>query len=366
MPQPATHYWVVRRAIPEFNGKVNCWEEWWDKYKNYFGLGTAAPDLFYFPCMPDSGANKRRIFWKGIADLIHHAGSYDLFCLLLNSAKKSKCEGSVNAGNKQFAFAFGFYCHVVTDCIFHPYVYRSTGDHWAIPDESKNELKHKVQEFLIDSGIVKDFSLNLNRIAWRCPNPHNELLDTDIAEPFFHALNSVYPDWIPLEYHNPNDKSHPIQQAYLSLLKTADLLFSGIRVFCFAQGTILKPRSISEIASPMGKNFFNSPYPNCVNLDTYTPRDLFNFSCAVSRKIFLEALNFFNSTSKDSNKFFKEHFTHYLNTGNWNLDTGIRCQFNNTKELHEGYDKMCKAKVETLKQSYRYFEKDYLTLFSSK
>ena len=34
MPQPATHYLVVRRSIPE-----EYWEEWWnDTYKKYFGL----------------------------------------------------------------------------------------------------------------------------------------------------------------------------------------------------------------------------------------------------------------------------------------------------------------------------------------
>ena len=168
MPQPATHYWVVRTAIPQNDtkGKINFWETWWDPYKSYFGLGTAAPDLFYFPLMPGVKVSCDDFYWDGIADLIHHSRSYDIFCSLLDYAKKNK-KYSIENANKQFAFAFGYYCHVITDCIFHPYVYQSTADHWAKKVYSKkedslefeHELAHKYQEFLIDEGIYEEYNI---------------------------------------------------------------------------------------------------------------------------------------------------------------------------------------------------------------
>lgn len=89
MPQPLTHYLVLRRAIPE-----KYWSSWWiPEYKNYFALGTAAPDIFYFPTVPKIVKNIRDdIAWNEIANPLHSNGSYDLFCTLLDVAKLSKIE----------------------------------------------------------------------------------------------------------------------------------------------------------------------------------------------------------------------------------------------------------------------------------
>ena len=377
MPQPATHYWVVRRAIPKYDitGEINYWEEWWDKYKAYFGLGTAAPDLFYFPLMPNVTTTFSDFYWDGIADLLHHAGSYDVFCELLNCAKNMK-NTSPNESNKLFAFAFGYYCHVITDCIFHPYVYRSTGDHWAnkvvnkIGDmaEYKNELKHKYQEFCIDRGIYNEFNLgkstSLDRVAWKCSNAGDDRMEPTLSNCFYNALMKIYPDCFPPQYNDPNDINHPIQQAYAALAQTIDILFRGSEVFLFGGKIRIPSSKIQEHLIAIKEEFFIEPYPNSGSLTPYTPQDLFNFSCGVARKIFIESLKYWeDSVSSDSKEFFEANYTNYLNQGNWNLDTGLKCNLNNLAQLHGDNGEIDKASVEELNGNYIVFRDVYNELF---
>lgn len=378
MPQPATHYWVARTAIPETieNSSVNYWKDWWDKYKSYFGLGTSSPDLFYFPLMPFTKADCENFHWEGVASILHSAGSYDFFCTLLDAAKQKK-KVNIEEANRQFAFAFGYYAHVITDCIFHPYVYRSTGDHWAttpsilMEKESKREYAHKYQEFLIDQGIYKELnvsnSASLDRVSWVCSNDNDQLLDPCIANTFYQALIKIYPDCMPADFSDPTNEHHPIQQAYFALLETADTLFKGEKIICFGKQQSF---AISDIVRLVGdlkhaKEFFNNPYPDCGSLDPYTPKELFNFACAVARRVFIESIEFYNDSSVQSSKdFFDEHTTHFLRYGNWNLDTGLLCQFNNTKELHSGNKEMDKAQLKYLKDTYQTYQGEYNILFN--
>ena len=383
MPQPATHYWVVRRAIPQYDAekRINFWETWWDRYKSYFGLGTAAPDLFYFPLMPGVEVSCDDFYWDGIADIIHHSRSYDVFCKLLNYAKKVKLT-SVNDANKLFAFAFGYYCHVITDCIFHPYVYRSTGDYWGkkVYDELgdgvefKKELSHKYQEFLIDNGIYNKFNIQefttLERISWQCSNESGDKLEPLIANCFYNVLVRTYPDCFPNNYKDPNDINHPIQQAYLALEQTADLLFKGKEIFLFGAKRRIPTDKIQEYLPVVkefftdDKSFFTVPYPNCCSLDAYSPEELFNCSCAVARKIFIESLKYWQDDNAiDSKKFFEEKYTHFINQGNWNLDTGLKCNCNNLEMLHKDNKAIDIVGFEELKQNYIVFNSDYKELF---
>ena len=145
--------------------------------------------------MPKVNVKCKDFYWDGIADIMHSTRSFDFFCNLMNAAKKSQLDPSIDTeiANRQFAFAFGFYCHVITDCIFHPYVYRSSEDHWSAkagefkdnPLEAIREYQHKYQEFLIDKGTCETFNLKFNRISWSCPDANNsELLDMNIAKIF--------------------------------------------------------------------------------------------------------------------------------------------------------------------------------------
>lgn len=359
MPQPATHYWVSKIALA--NAADDSFKHFFENYKNYIALGTSAPDLFYFPLMPTVHTSCKNFFWEGIADLIHHGRTYDLFCDLLDQAKHLKVtRNNYQNGEKLLALAFGFYCHVVTDCIFHPYVYRSTDDDWATGagsiKESMHEYEHKYQEFLIDEGIQAAYQFELNRNDWQCPEESNtELLDFTIADALYSVLLKMYPDCIPTSFNNAHDKNHPVQQAYRALLQTTTLLFEGKKILSFQTEDIIEELTKAQklFYSP---DFFNKPYHKCDNLPAYTPHNLFKFSCAVTRKIFLVLHNFWNEPKNITAKeYFKTDFTNYLNSGNWNLDTGIQCEFNNTKELHEGNKAMNDAHIDTLQNNYHYY-----------
>ena len=281
MPQPATHYLVTRRAIPK-----EYWDTWWDKYKPYFGLGSSAPDLFYFPLMLNIKNIRKDISWADLADPMHSSKSYDMFCSLLDIAKKNKTAYS-NSSEKQFAFAFGYYCHVVTDCIFHPYVYRSTRDHWSTKN-FVNESKHKMQEFIIDTGVFDKYydRQKFSRIQWECNEEPQSLLDYGIAQQLHDALQINYTDCYPIS-SDITSEYHPIQQAYSALVQSIPTLFSGANIYLFGANRIIDTRKFNHDAQI---KFFITPYPNCDSLDSYTPEELFDFSASTCRRVFRAAL----------------------------------------------------------------------------
>ncbi len=351
MPQPATHYLVTRRAIPQEH-----WGGWWDKYKPYFGFGSSAPDLFYFPLMPTAKA-RDDIVWENLANPLHSSRSYDMFCTLLSKAKQHKLAGDHDA-DKQFAFSFGYYCHVVTDCIFHPYVHRSTGDHWN-SKEYKDELDHKVQEFWIDSGIYQryyDKTQNFSRIQWACNNGESELLDFSIAGLFHETLLEIYPDCYP---YSPDiaDINHPIQQAYSAMAQSIRTLFEGTEIYLWGRRI---PVDTGKFRSKYGEAFFSAPYPKCSTLDSFTPEELFNFACSACRRIFLLSLSFWKSPDLSAKEYFaSSEKAHYLNAGNWNLDTGLPCQYNNYKLMREESSEHYSFKVDELKRIFATLQAEY-------
>jgi len=320
MPQPVTHYLVTRRAIPKEH-----WSKWWDEYKPYFGLGSSAPDIFYFPVVPNLQNVRKDIYWEGIANPLHSSKSYDIFCSLLNLSKKQKIEGSEKA-DKLFAFSIGYYCHVITDCIFHPYVYRSTGDHWNTVAKL-HELDHKKQEFFIDTALYQKYNSiqDFTRIQWKCSEGTGDLLDFDIAKLLDEALQINYTDCYPLK-SDVEQEDHPIQQAYFAMNQAIPALFERKEIHLFGRGLSVDVR---DFLHEIQEDFFTSAFSNCDTLNRHTPEELFNFSSSTCRKVFLIALDFWESKGKDSQAYFCKHSTHYLNSGNWNLDTGLPCQYNN-------------------------------------
>lgn len=351
MPQPATHYLVTRRAIPREH-----WSTWWDKYKPYFGLGSSAPDLFYFPLLPNVVKNIRTdVDWGEIANPLHSSRSYDMFCALLATAKNNKLKGQSDA-EKQFAFAFGYYCHVVTDCIFHPYVYRSTNDHWNSIDFT-NEFDHKIQELSIDTGIFQKFydkAENFSRIQWECNGEDETMLDSSIANLLDEALQEIYPDCYP--HSNLSAKDHPIHQAYYAMVQSIRSLFEGTDIYLWGKRI---PIDTAKIRSKFPTHFFTTPYPHCPTLDDYTPEDLFNFASTACRNIFIIALDFWNSQSTSAKDYFKSNSTHYLNCGNWNLDTGLPCHYNNFNQMRNEDSEHYSFKSNELKEIYLVLREEY-------
>ena len=350
MPQPATHYLVTRRAIPQ-----EYWGIWWDKYKPYFGLGSSAPDLFYFPLMPNIKNISKEIAWSELADPMHSSKSYDMFCTLLDVAKNNKTANLLSS-EKQFAFAFGYYCHVITDCIFHPYVYRSTNDHWSTKNYM-NEAKHKMQEYIIDTGVFNKYydKQKFSRLQWECNEGSQPLLDYSIAEQFNDALQTNYSDCYPLT-SDITSEYHPIQQAYSALVQSIPTLFTGKTIYLFGANRIIDARKFNNDAQ---LRFFISPYPNCDSLDRHTPEELFDFSASTCRKVFGASIQFWNSSSTDSKNYFIQHQTHYLNAGNWNLDTGLPSHYNNYVAMREENDDHFLFKADELKMTYDIIKAEY-------
>ena len=357
MPQPATHYLVVRRSIPK-----KYWKEWWDVYKCYFGFGSFAPDLFYFPCFESVGLVKnirKDISWENLADIFHSSGSYDFYCKLLDNAKSQKSMST--DANKLLAFAFGYYCHVVTDCIFHPYVYRSTGDHWNTKTDVP-EYRHKLQELAIDNGISQkyyDIRKNKVNINWNCQN-EAMLLDAEITSLLHNTLLEIYPDCYPLEENNIDNINHPLQQAYHALKQVMDKIFTGEKIAVFGALKIDTVKKIAEKILIPSTFSFTAPYPDCQGLYAYTPEDLYNFSCSTSRKIFNLTLAFWHAKKSISAKdFFAQNTTNYLGVGNWNLDTGLPCEFNNYKKMRKEDRYHYNFKIDKLKEIYINLESQY-------
>lgn len=350
MPQPATHYLVTRRAIPQM-----YWKTWWDEYKSYFGLGSSAPDLFYFPLIPGVKNIRKDLAWEDIANPMHSSKSYDMFCSLLDFAKTNK-KSNQTASQKQFAFAVGYYCHVVADCIFHPYVYRSTGDYWCSADFS-NEIKHKLQELFIDTGIYHKYYgvQNFSRIEWRCNNSDNDLLDYELALVLHQAMLINYADCYP-DGDDITRITHPIQQAYLALQQSIPVLFSGKEINLFGKRSVFNTKEIN-VAGQI--RFFSEPFPHCGALNRIAPETLFDLSSFACQKIFLTALSYWESSDLFAKDYFKEHPTHYLGVGNWNLDTGLPSQYNNYSIMRETNEKQYMFCVDELIQTLVVLEAEY-------
>jgi len=132
MPQPSTHYLVAQNALMAEALPL------WNSFGQYLGFGSFGPDLFYL----NDGK---------ISDIIHGDNSFDYFCAMLNFIKENYVAGTENE-KKLKSFAYGWYSHVVTDCVIHPYVYRKTRDNWKTHPEI-TFTAHKLFEAFIDIKI---------------------------------------------------------------------------------------------------------------------------------------------------------------------------------------------------------------------
>jgi len=335
MPQPITHYLIVRRGIPK-----KYWEEYWNEnaevnYKPYFGLGSSAPDLFYLDFSLSNKINSGISFLnamlrkndfikqdsKVISDAIHGDQSFDVFCHMLNEAKKTLSIDSV-AAKKKLAFAIGFYGHVIGDCIIHPYVYRKTGDHWATKDFT-NEAGHKIFECRVDKGLyeyVYEKKMYTTRdFSWQCVDKDDsELLDKDIWSLFNSALGKEYAEDI---YTTSIDENR---------------LNNSYKCFVRISENLLKFDAISACIDTDDDNEFFKSKISSTNLPNLSPLDLCEIACNTCRVVFQKAFAYFEDEHANGSKEYfmnSDNSTHYLNGNDWNLDTGLLSAFNNEPEM---------------------------------
>lgn len=70
-------------------------------------------------------------------------------------------------------------------------------------------------------------------------------------------------------------------------------------------------------------------------------------------------MNYINAPKISASEYFLQHNTHYLNSGNFNLDTGLSALNNTEPALTCGKKCSYSFKADTLSNNYRYFEGDF-------
>ncbi len=356
MPQPATHYLIARGSIPEDHHKT-----WWDIYKPEFALGSSAPDLFYFPTigkfMPQGVSVAADTPWGHWASRLHHEKSFDMFCSLLDQARDRRINGAGKDSNdkevakKQFAFAFGYYSHVIADCIFHPYVYRETKDHWC-QSSLKAKIAHPAYESLIDTALLEyDYGKDKwGNISWKCDGETFYHLDYSLIVLLQKSLQDVYGN----DFDFPqdiNDQSHPIHVSYAILKETTATLFRDdvevpvIGSFSSSIRRVLKPN-----------NFLNEPLDVGNTLNAHTPHELFKIAKFAGQKVFNASLAFFENDHIDSSKlFFKDYPDKFLSSGNWNLDTGLSTECNTHHDIKNNTSSHFSYKSDEIRAQLTYY-----------
>ncbi|SDD70039.1 zinc dependent phospholipase C family protein [Sporomusa acidovorans] len=321
MCQPITHFLVAKKGLEQLpfvqeNGAL-------------LAFGSFGPDLFYLL----SGKTQH-------ADTIHASGSFEAFCSMLNVAKNTYSY-NVKSGEKQLTFAMGFYAHVIADCVFHPYVYRKSLDHWAEHDVAF-ELLHKKVEASIDQIIQEEIIGDQIGI----PNPllclgDDGLLDQDIAYLFHQALTTAYPRSIgeDLAPYATEEEKHPLQQAYQKYCKMPKTLY-GIhnilfRVEKYAEGALPEQLEEEFLADERQKHLQRSSWPpsDVISPFTYNYIDMFNMAAHGVRMMGNAVESFIQSDGNmQAIDFLHGHNCSYLDQ-DWNLDTGLPSLENTNSQL---------------------------------
>jgi hypothetical protein len=318
MPQPVTHYLVCEEAFQA------VFPELWHSYANFAGFDSFAPDLFYIADIFKNEINHGQSYPE-LADAIHWNDAFDCFCAMLDYIKANNTD-SVKS-NKMKAFAYGFYSHVVTDCIFHPYVYRATGDHWLdhpVADYDKHKhIEALMDSYLLDKKIKCSPGYQFNPQV-RCGRAENEdVLDEDVHSVFKHGLVTAYPEHIP--EHITDGGKYLLKQAYEDFARTLGLDF-------FLIGKInLDPMNREMI--PLIENWnqadialMNDNRHPWLQLDgnidlTYSVLDLYHCAVQAVKEILWASEEYLNrnENGKPWNVFYAD---------NYNLDTGLPCSLN--------------------------------------
>lgn len=341
MPQAGTHYLIARMAIP-----LACRNTWWASYKPYVGLGANGPDMFSSPLILRCITKKSDSFnfdgtvpWGPMANAVHQWRSYDMFCLLLSSAKGRWLAATTEAerigAEKRRAFSFGYYCHVITDCIFHPYVNGSIGAGWPDSQAFIPQWRHRRQEWELDRAVMAAY-YSVDRIGHmdiRCEDEPG-VLSPVVADWLMECLQQVYPGEYQIEV---TLERYPLQQAYRAFVEVADIFFRGEEFSGWLDSQYLDLWNKYHIVGFDKSDFFERPYPLLPDssLDAYTPKELVAFSVYVGRQVFAEVEGFWNNEWAVSAKdYFAGVPVDYLGGGNFNLNTGLEdCDTDRTGDV---------------------------------
>ncbi|HWR40003.1 MAG TPA: zinc dependent phospholipase C family protein [Patescibacteria group bacterium] len=355
MPQPITHYLVIEEALTDAARNL------WEKYRNFAAFGSFGPDLFYVKDVLLARFDPKQNY-EALSDALHGDGSFDLFCALLDQAKDNQRRDPEAAG-KQLAFALGYYSHVLTDCILHPYVYRRTQDHWKYHVPKEDYTAHKKLEAMIDCHILKEKHRKEavpDASAVRCRQENNgDLLDMDIASVLNNALKTVYSAVLSADFQtlDINQPEHPIHAAYHDFHHIVGTTYAAQNILCglreyFAGLDMLKQLNAADIQA---RNVSKGPWrPNGDSAElTYSSSELFAMAVWATKQVASIALAFWTGDpgSGNAQSVFRQNGIAYLRE-NWNLDTGLPARFNADPAIFDRGEQRYNVGVDVLRDVY--------------
>lgn len=330
MPQPITHYLVIEEALRDTAPEI------WEKKSNFAGFGSFGPDLFYVKDVLLSRLDLADNY-DFLSDGLHAERAFDFFCTMLNTAKAT-ASTDMEVAEKQLAYLLGYYAHVITDCVIHPYVYRHTHDHWKYHKPEENYSAHKRTEALIDCYILNEKGKNNpspDSYAVACGDAANDdLLDRDIASMLASGLNAVYHDILGEDFISADigQSSHPIHAAYQGFHHIVETTYAVQNILYDLRGHFSGLRMLQKLtdADISAADGLHGPWFSTgrSNVLTYSASDLFAMAVTAVKQVIGVTLKFWISSKVDAKDFFIQNATSYL-SDNWNLDTGLPDRYNN-------------------------------------
>lgn len=321
-------------------------------YSHFLVLGSmGGPDLFYFSGVPhimDFFKRRYEHDYSRIADIIHEDKTLDYFCSMLDFIKKTPSE----IQNKLKAFAYGFYSHVVTDAIVHPFVYFFSGDHPTQHSDSQL-IGHKHIENVgdwVELGCRgKNFySIGYGGLIRKCHQQgSNRTLDKDVFNMLLQGFKAIYESLLQdkgIDYDSYFGKfagthQDPFMEAYrdyntvyrkLPRFRAISdnpqaLRVLPIRFRVLIPKTYVQGKELSAVMPRPRKKWIDSRNPN---IPSYSLPELVNkFAISATKMVIDASERFFSSDATSSREFFRQHAKRmpYLQA-NYSLDTGKRAE----------------------------------------
>ncbi|MDR3561191.1 MAG: zinc dependent phospholipase C family protein [Negativicutes bacterium] len=315
MPQAITHYLVAWEAMEKISRPL------WEKYGNYAGFGSFGPDLFYVKDVFNRWFEPE-LSWDAVADLQHWGGSLDLFCAMLDVVREEYDVASA-AGEKLLAFAMGYYSHVITDVVFHPYVYRCSLDHWHSHQPPEHRRLHKRVEELIDLELLAFKGKGLpspDIFRVRCDADGRGLLDGDLVMLLSECLPRIYGDRAPVlsgwpKRYGIDAPDHPVNAAYSDFAAIVGVLYG-------TQNSLFSPEEAEacRLPGPWRTEGLSAGL-------TYSVRDLYGLAVNAVQRMMAVTCDFWQTDEQDAKDFFADSGTLYLEQ-DWNADTGLPAAWN--------------------------------------
>lgn len=325
MPQAAIHFLVIEKALKENRPSL------WSEHYSFAALGSFAPDMFY----AQDGIIGKDPFFYSLANKMHEAGALDCYCKLLNAVKK---ETDINARQSLKAFAYGYCAHMLTDIVFHPFVYRITGDHWHTHLPEANYESHKSVETFLDHYLLaletsSDIKKLSNHFTVCCKN--NNILSAKIYDVLNKIINDIY---APLFAHDIAAKQawHKYFEA-IPICVPAHPIRQVVQIYCNSIGKLYKPEEKApQIADIIREEWTNTEHRQWLPLGinsslSYSAPELFNMAVKATKNAVEESEAFLNSEQTNSRIFFDLHRILYINEDH-NLDTGLPSAGNEASE----------------------------------